>query len=387
MGFSEPTYIFWTLQLQVVLRLQLIADRTGTSQMHVIYVHGVSERPNTNEFSDRIVLRQKKFLHFVANAVNRHVTTFDAAEWGDLCPHVPFRTKSGQTLSTESELPSTSALVWEDFVTDGQLNAAAFLEAALLRNGALDDDRRIEVDDLIAELDRRSAVVPLPNQGERVADVLDRIAEELPHMGESEAQRLGLASAIIGEIAHAVDMAAAPFGVKLRDVAAQELAARWMDIVWYFGRGRKEVGIRILDRFDQITRQLPDEPIIVLAHSLGGFIAHDAISSTAFRERGLVRRGPWFLCCLGSQLLIYEKLGLMCGPMNLPPELHDRVWFRNIVDRNDPLGFAIDDLAIDTNVLSGLDFLSSHSSYLDSTIVLRAVKTHLSAFLKASQTQ
>ena len=42
----------------------------------------------------------------------------------------------------------------------------------------------------------------------------------------------------------------------------------------------------MLQRFSEITRKSPDVPVVILAHSLGGFIAHEAITSPAFVERG-----------------------------------------------------------------------------------------------------
>lgn len=349
--------------------------------MHVIYVHGVSERPDNFDFDKRLVARRRKFVRFVAQALNRSVTTFDAAAWGDLCPHVPFRTSSGQPLGYGDSTTTPSLIEWHAFVRDGRLNAAAFVERAHLSHPTLDEDEAAAVGELIAELDGANVTVDLPASNETFAEVLERIAQARPGVTAVKAQNLGLKSIIVSQLAAAVEMVAAPFGGPLRDTIARELAARWIDIIWYFGRGRADVRARILQRFNEITRRIPDQPVIVLAHSLGGFIAHDAITSAAFQEQGLHQRGPWFLFCLGSQLTIYQKLGLMEQPLVLGPDLAARVALRNVYDTNDPLGFAVDDQDLDSSILSGVDFASAHGSYLDSAIVLRSLAKDLRKFL------
>ena len=54
--------------------------------MHVIYVHGVSERPDTYEFDKALRQRRQAFAHFVSKRLDRGIISFEAAGWGDLCP-------------------------------------------------------------------------------------------------------------------------------------------------------------------------------------------------------------------------------------------------------------------------------------------------------------
>ena len=49
--------------------------------MHVIYVHGVSERPDTYEFDKALRQRRQAFAHFVSKRLDRGIISFEAAGW------------------------------------------------------------------------------------------------------------------------------------------------------------------------------------------------------------------------------------------------------------------------------------------------------------------
>lgn len=371
--------------------------------MHVIYVHGVSERPSHPDFNVAIVRRQKLFDQHVARRVPMGITTFDAAGWGDECPKLVLRTKKGQALSGNQAHETTrDPVTWQEFVdppeAGGLLNAAPFLEAALLRDPALDGSARDAISIFVADLSEAETKITPPTPGETHESVIQRI--EAARYGSTPAgQTLDLGQGLITRtLAKSVEYAVSPFVGRLRDVVARELALRWTDIVWYFGDGRNRVRNVVLDRFDSITAADPKAPVVVLAHSLGGFIAFDAINSAAFEERGLKERGPWILFCLGSQLSIYHQLGLMRDfgiergqRLRMRSALSGRVRFRNIVDPNDPLGFQVDETddalaadaeELDSRILSGANFLSAHGTYLDSTIVLGRIRRDLRRLLR-----
>jgi hypothetical protein len=357
------------------------------SAMHVIYVHGVSERPDTYEFDKALRQRRQAFAHFVSKRLDRGIISFEAAGWGDLCPDLT-RDRGGQRLGSGANMGFTPDPVrWQDFLTaNGDLQAAPFVEAGLLRDASLTGDQLSEGMRFVDEISEANVVVAPPAPLETNEQIVTRIASARPQAAGRSAQSLDFGSSrVLNTLARSLELAVRPFGGRPRDVIATELASRWIDIVWYFGKGRAEVRARVLQRFSEITRKSPDVPVVILAHSLGGFIAHEAITSPAFVERGLADRGPWILFCLGSQLTIFEKIGLMDRGLKLSRDLAGRVRYRNIVDPNDPLGFKVninEEPELDVAVTSGTNFLSAHGTYLDSSIVLAKIRTELRRLLR-----
>jgi len=355
--------------------------------MHVIYVHGVSERPDTYEFDKALRQRRQAFAHFVSKRLDRGIISFEAAGWGDLCPDLT-RERGGQRLGSGASMGFTPDPVrWQDFLTaNGDLQAAPFVEAGLLRDASLTGDQLSEGMRFVDEISEANVVVAPPAPLETNEQIVTRIASARPQAAGRSAQSLDFGSSmVLNTLARSLELAVRPFGGRPRDVIATELASRWIDIVWYFGKGRAEVRARVLQRFSEITRKSPDVPVVILAHSLGGFIAHEAITSPAFVERGLADRGPWILFCLGSQLTIFEKIGLMDRGLKLSRDLAGRVRYRNIVDPNDPLGFKVninEEPELDVAVTSGTNFLSAHGTYLDSSIVLGKIRTELRRLLR-----
>lgn len=356
--------------------------------MHIIYIHGVSERPDSYEFDRTLRLRRQTFASFVTKRLDRGIVSFEAAGWGDLCPRLDLGGRGQRLGQHASNVAFTDPVRWQDFMSrEGYLKAAPFLEAGLLRDATLDDSTIKEGMDLIDDIAEADISVLPPAPAETTSEIVARIAATRPSASDGRrAQSLDIGSnRVLNALARSLELAVTPFGGRPRDVIASELATRWIDIVWYFGRGRAEVRARIIQRFAEITRKQPDEPVVVLGHSLGGFIAHEAITSPAFIERGLADRGPWILFCLGSQLTIFDRIGLMERGVRLSRDLASRVRYRNIVDPNDPLGFKVeigDEPEIDVPVQSGTNFLSAHGTYLDSPIVLGKIRTELRRLLR-----
>jgi len=134
------------------------------------------------------------------------------------------------------------------------------------------------------------------------------------------------------------------------------------DIFMYQARGdaiRRFVRERI--------RELDGDPVVLLAHSLGGIVAFDLLAGD--RPAGLdqVR----MLVTVGSQVpLLYELGALSCGvnyPMPLPPTFRTR-WV-NVYDRRDLLSYAgtklfghhCHDVPMDTEA----PFPTAHGAYWD----------------------
>ena len=131
---------------------------------------------------------------------------------------------------------------WQDFLTaNGDLQAAPFVEAGLLRDASLTGDQLSEGMRFVDEISEANVVVAPPAPLETNEQIVTRIASARPQAAGRSAQSLDFGSSmVLNTLARSLELAVRPFGGRPRDVIATELASRWIDIVWYFGKGRAE---------------------------------------------------------------------------------------------------------------------------------------------------
>jgi hypothetical protein len=135
----------------------------------------------------------------------------------------------------------------------------------------------------------------------------------------------------------------------------------------------------------EACRQRPNEPLVIIAHSLGGVIAFDYAADPAFADRPPID----LLVTIGSQVALFAEYGLVQGatmpvelgpraqrPIYREPHLCDR-WL-NFYDPADFLSFPIGRMFQgaaegDQVCASGKPFPASHSAYWENNQIYQAI--------------
>ncbi|WP_326742071.1 hypothetical protein [Streptomyces sp. NBC_01768] len=140
-----------------------------------------------------------------------------------------------------------------------------------------------------------------------------------------------------------------PLAAGARRVAARPAALLLGDVMGYFAeRGTRKTPGRIVERIasslDEAARDaaVRGEPLVVLAHSMGGNIVHDVLSH--FRPDVRVD----LLVTVGTQISLFEELKLFASSDHKVPNprcpkvaaLPNVGRWLNVLDRSDPLAFA-----------------------------------------------
>lgn len=361
--------------------------------MRAIYVHGVSERPGLPGYRERLRWRQDLFEEVVADPLGWDLTMFADCPWGHLRPPVEIRTGRGQR-SQSFGAPAAMPVAGDQYdelrvanfrTTDGAIDTAAFLDAAMMSTPTLTVPERRAL---------RKQIVQLAEAGHRYycsdpeiqpADLIDEIQRAAPAPADTS-QRFDAQKS--DWLLRVVDYWSPKFklrGMSVRDIVARELGIRWADAIWYVGGGREKVLRTVIEGFERHTRGASgDEPIVVLGHSFGALVSFEAINSPEFLDLGLHRRGYWALLCLGAQIPIFRQLEII-DRERFRPELEGRARLRNLLDENDPLAFSMSDDESNLSFLSGAGVVLSHSAYLDSPVALLKVRQALTSMLSQWQ--
>ena len=125
----------------------------------------------------------------------------------------------------------------------------------------------------------------------------------------------------------------------------------------------------------EACRQRPDEPLVIIAHSLGGVIAYDYAADPAFADRPPIN----LLVTIGSQVALFAEYGLVQGavtPVEAGPRAHRPIYkephlcdrWLNFYDPADFLSFPIGRMFPgaaegDQICSAGKPFPTSHSAY------------------------
>ncbi|MFI2261746.1 hypothetical protein [Streptomyces tubercidicus] len=226
---------------------------------------------------------------------------------------------------------------WAEKTGEGTLgDGASFF--AWLGNVEEDDDFLDGLYDEVADWERRTG------RG---------LAEVAPQPWESFGVTSGLPARAVRAVhrlrALHVSMGTRPLAAGVRRWAARPAALLMSDVMSYFAeRGAQEAPGRIVERIavslDEAARDaaLRGEPLVVVAHSMGGNIVHDVLSH--FRPDVQVD----LLVTVGTQIGLFEELKLFASSDYKVPNLsRPKVaalpnvgrWL-NVLDRSDPLAFA-----------------------------------------------
>jgi hypothetical protein len=135
----------------------------------------------------------------------------------------------------------------------------------------------------------------------------------------------------------------------------------------------------------EACRQRPGEPLVIIAHSLGGVIAYDYAADPAFADRPPID----LLVTIGSQVALFAEYGLVQGatiPVELGPRTHRPIYkelylcdqWLNFYDPADFLSFPIGRMFQgaaegDQINVSGKPFPASHSAYWDNDQLYEAI--------------
>lgn len=361
--------------------------------MRVVFIHGVSDGSRSVGYNERLQEIDRLFRTEVVGKLTkpRQMAPLYDISWSQMRPdarlQVGPRARNYERLGPGDDGMNDDFALADYVAPSGAASLAAIYEAALFRTSGLTDEdiavgRRVALDLL-----GRAA---LQLQGDSLAQAnivraqLEASAQQATGqhetMDESTFRRTvrRVNDAVLNTVQKGVELV----GVRPRDWVAREMAGRWLDIVWYFGAGRANVQKEVLQKLDVVARGTDGDPIVVLGHSLGGLIAFEALNSDDFRDRyKLHQKAKWILLLFGAQIPMYSDIGVTPNA-DFRAHLNHIGRYKNIVDKNDPLGFAFGDDQVDLVVTTGVNTLKAHSSYLLTPTVLPQTRKVLDEFLK-----
>jgi len=156
------------------------------------------------------------------------------------------------------------------------------------------------------------------------------------------------------------------------------------DVMMYLARAaalRQFIHNTVIDA----CRQRPGEPLVIIAHSLGGVIAYDYAADPAFADRPPIE----LLVTIGSQVALFAEYGLVQGattPVEFGPRTHHPIYkephlcdrWLNFYDPADFLSFPIGRMFLgaaegDQICTSGKPFPASHNAYWDNDQLYQAI--------------
>lgn len=141
-----------------------------------------------------------------------------------------------------------------------------------------------------------------------------------------------------------------------------------------------EIPQRLLDGLAKaraIQKQRPDEPLVVLSHSMGGQIVYDVVTSFLPKMDLYKDIRVDFWCATASQVGLFEELKLFLAPSDqyslarrnkvpFPDRRYLGVWW-NVWDSNDFLSYTVKPIfegVDDEPYSSGMSVLGAHGGYL-----------------------
>jgi hypothetical protein len=372
----------------------------------LVYVHGIANRMEHDGYAARNAHRDQLFRRFLLPAPD---DSLRSPHWGDLAGKLRWNGDSFPSgvgepapfLGLEDDFP----LATEAALTEGcpvpdrllvQIAARDLSDAVDLLYSAgpeADDELAVELaafaGRVTAYLNSRELAVPDPRDAPRypwLADAQDDtdLIDQLFAAIDPGPGTLGVGGSVrrwlnrarrrlhTGAAAVAGSPGAATAGL-LRLGMPAVTATVVGDIFAYLGR-RGDAGSpgpivqRVADALEAAAAErTPDRPLVVVAHSLGGVITYDLL--TSYLPGLVVDR----LVTVGSQVGLFEELGLFHASDPAVPNAAQRrvaapknvgAWL-NVVDKADPLAFRAEpifDAVTDYVYPSGA--LWAHGAYL-----------------------
>jgi hypothetical protein len=272
-----------------------------------------------------------------------------------------------------------SADDWDPSVADSAARAVAFCHHHRLLRPGLD------------EVERHPWIAEVENDSELVAELLERSAQwhlagdlrpahagagdRIESMGGAGAVRKALTKGVRRLGQHVMGIPVRRVASGVRRATSRTVTELAGDVLAYLAqRGDRDrpgpIVRAVLDDLDQATRERkPDQPLVVVAHSMGGNILYDIV--THFRTDLEVD----VLVTVGSQVGLFAELGLFraSGPVlsshsETPPPCLARPenvaqWI-NVVDRADVLSYGVSRIVSGTtDYCYPTDAIWAHSAY------------------------
>lgn len=199
-------------------------------------------------------------------------------------------------------------------------------------------------------------------------------ASSMSRLGDRVIEYLNRGSGVPGYVASRL---VAEFRAPMNNLATTFIG----DVFEYLGnRGTVDAVGPIPGRFLAALRRArdlaqPDEPVIVISHSMGGQIVYDAITTflPGIAVNRYLRVDYW--CATASQVGLFEELKLFLSstpdhcigtPVPFPDRRHLGGWW-NVWDHNDFLSYTVRGIIADVDdepFDSGMSLATAHSGYL-----------------------
>jgi len=149
----------------------------------------------------------------------------------------------------------------------------------------------------------------------------------------------------------------------------------------------------VIDTLDEAKTAAPNEPLIVLTHSMGGQIVYDLVTHFLPKSKSTLRIDFW--CATASQVGLFEEMKLFlesslnyskakANKVPFPDQQYLGVWW-NVWDHNDFISYTaapIVDGIDDESYGSGVSLIKAHGEYLLRPSFYRKFATKLAAAKK-----
>jgi hypothetical protein len=317
------------------------------------------------------------------------------------------------TLPTSSGLvPSGPAVSGTVLASDMRLkdlspDALSDLLATVIVEEATDPASRpqmiIAADDVAHDPATAVALAECANVEQELEKV--RVLLDKKRTGALVAQGTGTWSKIVDRVREATSRVAGAPAFTLSTVVAEtrepinRLVTLFIGDVFAYLNSRKDwsapgpIPQEVIQTLDQAKKASPNEPLIVLTHSMGGQIVYDLVTHFLPKTKSSLRVDFW--CATASQVGLFEemKLFLESSPayskekgnkVPFPDRQYLGVWW-NVWDHNDFISYTaapIIDGVDDESYGSGVSLIKAHGEYLLRPSFYRKLATKLAAAKK-----
>ncbi|RWF75748.1 MAG: hypothetical protein EOS26_14460 [Mesorhizobium sp.] len=391
-------YVLWLASHS----LSALTPNWGTGMVQVVFVHGVANRKSDAGFDANVAVRDRRFKELGFSSPD---FTIRNPYWGEFGADPQWKLASVPRFDLEYQALGIGAALAQD-------NGSEILEAAridfaavvgALSVAALSDPNEAAGQDLELlwmRAARYAAAQPKPAWLETVTDdaqFCDRLRKEAEAGAANQVlgfldQVKAAADKIKGSASNFIN---SPFARAGRERITPGLAIFIGHVFRYLRENDARTRIRntISEAIIAAGKErAPDEPFVLIGHSMGGVILYDLLSSSETVESLSVAIGTKFevdlLLTVGSQVALFEEMKLyeastpeFSGQSKSVPRPYAVKNWWNAFDKMDVLSFVTGPIFADTedfsvDTIAGV--LDAHGAYFSSAMFY----TRLNARLK-----